>query len=96
MHIAQSVWFILGTWIFVLSRLPLTITTFRIVDEGEGSFIIKTLRSTSTSVSASLHCEDNEPKGGGGGEEGETTCQGLVEKRRNGKRRTQKKAPQVY
>ncbi|CAL9028114.1 unnamed protein product, partial [Prunus brigantina] len=53
------VWFIWGTWIFVLSRLPsttnvVTITTFRIVDEGEGSCIIKTLHSTSTSVSASL------------------------------------------
>ncbi|CAB4288744.1 unnamed protein product [Prunus armeniaca] len=37
-----------------LTTNVVTITTFRIVDEGEGSCIIKTLHSTSTSVSASL------------------------------------------
>ncbi|KAL6274908.1 hypothetical protein ACE6H2_025600 [Prunus campanulata] len=91
-------------WLLPLTTNVVMITTFRIVDEGEGSCIIKTLHSTVYNVevkgesefyngfSFSLDCEDNEPKGGGEEEEEETVCQQeLVEKRCKGKRGTKKK-----
>lgn len=97
MHIAESVWFHSGNLDFCLVQ---TAVDYQCRDDHHFPNCWWRRRKLHhqdlafnfyIGFSFSADCQDNEPKGGG--EEEETTCQGLVEKRGNGKRRTKKKPP---